>query len=88
MVKNLPARAGDTGAVPGLGRFCLQLSPRAASVEPVLLSQEPRLLSPCAAELSSVARSHGNAKPPFTTARKKNICSNENPEQPNNWVSK
>ena len=38
-VKNLPANAGDTGSIPGLGRLphaSEQLRPRATTVEPVL----------------------------------------------------
>ena len=40
MVKNLPANAGDTGSVPGPGRFQRpeQLSPRATPTE----AQAPR----------------------------------------------
>lgn len=38
LVRNLPASAGDTGSIPGLGRPCLSWSNEATIVEPVLES--------------------------------------------------
>ena len=40
MVENLPANAGDTGSIPGLGgsHMLQQLGPRAMTAEPVLES--------------------------------------------------
>ena len=74
MVKNLPARAGDIGSSPGLGRSHMLRSNEARA--PQLLSLhsgawEPQLLSPCAttteaARLEPVLRnkrSHHNEKP-------------------------
>ena len=36
VVKNPAVNAGDTGSIPGPGRFHVQLSPRATTTEPVL----------------------------------------------------
>ena len=58
VVKNLPANAGDTGSIPGPRRsHTLQSKqvPYTTAIEPVLLSQEPQLLSPRAATTEAQA---------------------------------
>ena len=54
MVKNPPARAGDMGLIPGLGRFHMTQSNYAF---------EPQLLKPMCLEPVHSKRSHSTEKP-------------------------
>ena len=56
MVKNLPAKAGDTGLTPDLGRSHAeeQLSPRATTTEPVLSSTGAASTEPTSPEASAL----------------------------------
>ena len=50
MVKNPPAKAGDTGSIPGRGRFphaVEQLSPCTTTTEPALLSPRAATTEAC-----------------------------------------
>ena len=52
MDKNPPAKAGETGPSPGLGRFHMSQSswaPTPQLLSPCSRAQQPQLLSPCAA---------------------------------------
>ena len=77
LVKNPPANAGDTGSVPGLGRFHMPRSNEASA--PQLLSpgpgaQELQLLSPCVLE-PVLCKKRGHQMRNLSTATR------ENPEQ-------
>ena len=56
VVKNLPAKAGDTNPIPDPGRSCMQLSPCTTTAEPVLRS-------PGAATTESTRHHHGACVP-------------------------
>ena len=64
MVKNLPAKAGDTNPSPDPGRSCMQLSPCTTTTEPVLQS-------PGTAATESTCHSYGACVPqsPCSTTR-------------------
>ena len=66
VVKNLPAKAGDTGLTPDLGRSHAeeQLRPRATTTEPVLSSTGAATTEPTSPEASALQQDkHCNAKP-------------------------
>ena len=49
--KNLPANAGDSGSIPGLGRFHMPQATKAHAPQILSLcfrAHEPQLMSPCA----------------------------------------
>ena len=60
MVKNLPAKAGDTGLIPGLGRSHVLWR----ATKPSTTTSEPVLPSPCAATREATAM-----RSPHTTAK-------------------
>ena len=72
---NLPANAGDTGSIPGPGRFphaAEQLGPCATTTEPAHL--EPVLRN---------KRGHGNEKPAHHSLQLEKACAqNKDPTQP------
>ena len=80
MVKNLPANAGDTGSVPGLGRSHL---PRGSSAcAPQLLKPvHPTARAPQEKPLQWEA-THTSKSRPRSLQLEKSPCSHEDPAQP------
>ena len=81
MVKNLPAKAGDTGSISWSGKIphvLEQLSLGSTTIEPVQQS-------PCSAtrEPTTVRSPHPVKKSsPLSLQLQKSLCSSEDPEQP------
>ena len=83
MVKNPPANAGDTGLIPGWGRYHAtgQLSP-VSLLSPCSGAHELQLLKPTCSGAHN-KRSYGSEKPEQCSYRKP-VCSKEDSVQPTN----
>ena len=84
VVKNPPANAGDTGLIPGWGRYHAtgQLNPVSQLLSPCSGAHELQLWKPTCSTAHN-KRSYGNEKPKHHDYRKP-ICSKEDAVQPTN----